>query len=214
MASKRARDFFHWTKINTKNTQKKNSYMTKTANFCRVRPANCYSGVTTDRRCRCRWTFLTLTFCALKMRRRRTSFDPCSVVFSSSTVAYVHCWCRLTMNLTMTKAGNLAASATRHCFSYCGRFSGILRIRPWCAFLWASSRFLCRVSQNCRWIKFLLAFLRGNSILPLCLAIEIFSPEKPFFFASRRTEWSDMNEMEQNVETNRRLKCTFGGFVD
>ena len=165
--------------------------MTKTANFCRVRPANCCSGATTDRRCRCRWTFLTLAFYALKMRRLRTSFDPCIVVFFSSTVAYVHCWCRLTMNLMMTRARNLVASETRHCSSYCGRFSGILHSRPWFTLLWASSRFFLSCESKLSMDKvFNDIFTREFLFSPLCLAIEIYLVRKSLFLPFR-----ELNEL-------------------
>lgn len=93
-------------------------------------------------------------FCASESRW--ASCDPCieAVFFSGAACAH---YCRLTMNLMTTTTANLAALKTRHSVSYCGRFSGILHLRPW--FLGPRRAFFVAkqavCASNCRWINFI-----------------------------------------------------------
>jgi hypothetical protein len=81
-------------------------------------------------RSRYRWISWSFVFC-VAVSWRGESYDPCTAASTSSGAVYVRSACCSTTNPTMTTARSRAASKTRHCVSYCGRFSGISRIRPW-----------------------------------------------------------------------------------
>jgi len=78
-------------------------------------------------------TTTTFLFSYAYSSRMLTRLDPivdvAAVFYYELFYVHHHCPCnRLTMNLTMTTAKNRVVLKTTHFVSYCGRFSGILRI--------------------------------------------------------------------------------------